>query len=194
MKKTNLNMRYLLIICAFSLTSACAQNDPAPTDGSIIPVLEVSMYNSPSIDHEVAKDHPYDVEFKVEQTADGQFVMVTNMKLFGGSFYVSPHSTTDFKGKFRIEVAPNDDLSIGNDFVETPRSEEVIDPHQFIDGPVNWVKEDTKYEYPLKVSSKEDFNIGGKIIFVIEPKCTLENIPLMFKYKSGVLTVEPWEC
>ena len=60
MKKTNLNMRYLLIISAFSLTSACAQNDPTPSEGSNIPVLEVSMYHSPSIDHEVAKDHPYD--------------------------------------------------------------------------------------------------------------------------------------
>ena len=43
-------------------------------------------------------------------------------------------------------------------------------------------------------TSKEDFDIGGKIIFVIEPKCTLEEIPLMFKYRSGVLTVEPWKC
>jgi len=194
MKKTILIMRYFLIISAFSLTSACAQTDPAPTDGSNLPVLEVSMYNSPSIDHEVAKDHPYDVDFTVEKTADGQFILVTSMKLHGGSFYVSPHSTRDFKGKFRIEVAPNEDLSIKDDFIETPRSEEVIDPHQFIDGPVNWVQEDTKYEYSLKVTSKEDFDIGGKIIFVIEPKCTLEEIPLMFKYRSGVLTVEPWKC
>lgn len=180
MKKT------LLMIAVFACTSAMAQE-------SAIPVLEVSMYDSPNIDHKVAKEHPYDVEFKVEKQADGQFVMLTSMQLHGGSFYVSPNSKTDFKGRFRIEVAPNDDLSIGL-FEETPASVEVVDPHRFVNGPINWVTEDTKYEHQLKVHSKEDFTIGGKIIFVIEPKCTLEEIPLMFKYKSGVLTVEPWEC
>ena len=187
-------MRYLLILSALTISSAYAQKSPAPAEKAETPVLEVSMYNSPSIDHEVAKDHPYDVDFKVEKTADGQYILVTSMKLHGGSFYVSPNSNGDFKGKFRVEVAPNDDLSFGDDFVETPLSKEVVDPHRFVNGPVNWVTEDTKYEHLLKVNSEVDFMIGGKLIFVIEPKCTLEEVPLMFKYRSGVLSVEPWKC
>ena len=177
------------MISVLALTNAYAQQGP-----SDIPVLEVSMYNSPNIDHAVAKEHPYDVDFKVEKTADGQFKLVTSMKLHGGSFYVSPHSTTDFKGRSRVEVAPNNDLSIGPDFTETPHSIEVFDPHRFVNGPVNWVTEDTQYDHPLKVHTTEDFMIGGKLIFVIEPKCTLEEVPVMFKYTDGVLTVEPWKC
>ena len=66
----------------------------------------------------IALDEPYDLNFSVEQTSDGQYALVATMELFGGSFYVSPHSTGDFKGKFRVEVAPNKDLEIGTDFMK----------------------------------------------------------------------------
>ena len=107
---------------------------------------------------------------------------------------MSPHSTRDFTGRFTIELADYDNLTLGDDFIETPRSKEVIDPHQFVNGPVNWVQEDTRYDYHLTLKSQEDFEVGGKIIFTIEPKCTLEEIPFLIKYKSGVLTIEKWMC
>ena len=156
--------------------------------------LEVSMYESPLIDHDVAINHPYDVDFKIEKSENGGFNLVTLIQLHGGSFFVSPNTGKGFKGKFRIETAPNNNLSIGSDFVETPRTKTVLDPHRFVHDPVNWVTEDTRYDYPLILNTEEDFEIGGKLIFVIEPKCTLEEIPLMFKYKDGVLTVEKWKC
>jgi len=160
----------------------------------IIPVLKVSMYDSPLIDREAAINHPYDLAFEVEKTGEDQYTLITTIKLFGGSFYISPHSTGDFKGKFTIEIAANDKLKMGDDFLEIPRSKEVIDMHPFVDGPVNWVNADTRYKHRFTVISQEDFDIGGKIFFTIEPKCTLEEIPLMFKYRSGVLTVEKWKC
>jgi hypothetical protein len=83
---------------------------------------------------------------------------------------------------------------LGEDPEEIPRSVEVIDNHPFVNGPINWVHEKTTYKYPLIVNSNEDFTVGGKIIFVIEPKCTLEEIPLFFKQKEGVLTVEFGKC
>ena len=71
---------------------------------------------------EIALDEPYELDFTIEKTSDGQYALVATMELFGGSFYVSPRSTGDFKGKFRVEVAPNKDLEIGSDFTEEPRS------------------------------------------------------------------------
>lgn len=193
-------MKNILSILCLSVTVACAQKEITPADPILspydpsIPVLEVSMYNSPEIDHMVAKDHPYDVEFRIEKNDEGEHLLVTDMKLHGGSFFVSPFTDTGFKGKFRIEAAPNDNLEIGPDFTETPPTITVVDPHQFVNGPINWVTKDTKYEHPLKLNSTQDFEIGGKLIFVIEPKCTLEEVPIIFKYKNGVLTVEPWKC
>lgn len=186
-------MKNIILFFFLSVFVACAQKEHATSIEPAIPVLNVSMYNSPFFDKEAVIDHPYELAFEVEKARD-QYTMITTMKLFGGSFYVSPHSKRDFKGKFTIEIADNENLKLGIDFIETPRSKEVIDPHPFVDGPVNWVKEDTKYEHQLTVLSKEDFDIGGKIFFTIEPKCTLEEIPVMFKYRSGVLTIEKWKC
>jgi hypothetical protein len=176
------------------LLSGCSKQAPNTSAERIVPILAVSMYESPLIDKEIALNDPYAIDLAIEKTTDQQFTLVINMELFGGSFFVSPHSSTDFKGKFRVEVANDRNLIIGSEFIETPRSAEVIDPHPFVDGLVNWVAQDTRYDYPLKVRSQSDFDIGGKLVFTIEPKCTLEEIPVMFKYRSGILTVEKWKC
>ena len=184
------------IICLFLLTllfSCTVQEATAPTD-EVVLLLPISMYDSPHIDRDMAMNRPYEINCTVEKNADDKYELIADLQLFGGSFLVSPHSEGDFKGKFRVEIAPNKDLELGSDFQEIPRTKEVIDPHPFVNGPVNWVVADTKYKYPLTIHSKEDFQIGGKIVFTIEPKCTLEEIPLMFKYKNGVLTVEKWKC
>lgn len=191
-------MKNIIAIFLLSVTVACAQKEPneelwVPYDRNIW-VLETSMYHSPAIDHEIAKNNPYDVKFEIGLDEKEQLKLVAMLNLHGGSFFVSPNTETDFEGKFRVEIAPNNNLSIGEGFTETPQTETVIDPHQFVNGPVNWVTEDTRYDYPLNLTSEGDFEIGGKLIFVIEPKCTLEEVPIMFKYKSGVLTVEKWGC
>jgi hypothetical protein len=187
-------MKNIIAFFFLTLFVACAQKEIAISTEPMIPVLNVSMYDIPLIDRAAAINHPYELAFEVKKTADNQYDLITTMKLFGGSFYVSPHSTRDFKGKFTIDIAADGNLKLGDDFIEIPRSKEVIDPHQFVNGAVNWVKEDTRYEHRLTVTSQEDFDIGGKIIFTIEPKCTLEEIPVLFKYRSGVLTIEKWKC
>ncbi len=159
-----------------------------------IPMQGLSMYYSPLIDSTIAMDYPYDLSFDLEQIDETHYKLITRVKLHGGSFYVSPFSSGDFKGKFTIETAPTNDLLINDDFIETPRSKEVFDPHQFVNGPVNWVSVDTKYEHIFTVVGKTDFDIGGKIFFTIEPRCSLEVIPLLFKHKDGVLTVERMGC
>ena len=188
-------MKYIIPVLALTLVIACTvKKEPTSYIERATPVLNVSMYDVPLIDREIALNQPYELAYSVEKLKKDKFSMITTMKLFGGSFYVSPHSSRDFSGKFTIEIAPNENLKLEADFTETPRSKEVIDPHQFVNGPVNWVNEDTRYEHQLTVKTKEDFDIGGKIFFTIEPKCTLEEIPVMFKYRSGVLTIEEWKC
>lgn len=156
--------------------------------------LKVSMYEVPLTDRKAALEHPYDLAFRIEQVGNDKYTLVTTMELHGGSFYVSPHAERDFKGKFRVEVANEDHVVMADDFTETPRSMEVVDPHPFVDGPVNWVNVDTKYEHRLTVISKEDFEVGGKYVFTIEPKCTLEQVPFLIKQRAGVLTIEKWKC
>ena len=187
-------MKYIIAFITLTLAVACTENETPTSIEASHPVPEGSMYDSPSIVREIALNNPYEISYNVEKTTDRQYNLITTMKLFGGSFYVSPHSTGDFIGKFRIEIVPNDYLILGSDFIETPRSKEVHDPHPFVDGLVNWVNEDTRYEHHLTVITQDDFDIRGKIIFTIEPKCTLEEISVIFKYRSGVLRIEKWMC
>ena len=105
-----------------------------------------------------------------------------------------PHSTRDFKGRFTIDIVDNDHIMMLDEFTETPRSLEEIDLHRFVNGPVNWVNVDTKYVHPFTLSSQEDFDVHGKFIFTIEPKCTLEEIPFVIKHRSGKLRIEQWSC
>ena len=189
-------MKYIIALFSLTFAMACSQNDlqsqtlePASSPNTLV----VSMYDSPLINPHIALKKPYELSFAIEEIEGSEYNLVVNMELFGGSFYVSPHSNRDFKGKFRVELADYKELLLG-DFEETPRSKEVIDPHHFVDGPVNWVQEDTKYEYKLTRTSDEDFEVGGKIIFTIEPKCTLEVIGIIIKYRSGVLIIEALEC
>lgn len=168
--------------------AACGQQT------TVAPTLKVSMYDVPLTNREAAMKHPYDIEFEVKQAGPNTYTLITTMKLHGGSFYVSPNARRDFKGKFHVEVADRKHVVLEDGFMETPRSTEVIDPHPFIDGTVNWVSVDTRYEHTLTVTSKEDFEIGGKYRFTIEPKCTLEEVPFLIKQRAGVLTIGKWKC
>ena len=166
------------------IQGACDQKPPTA------PTRKVSMYDVPLTDRSAALDHPYDLEVSLEKAGGNRYTLTTMMKLHGGSFYISPFSTGDFKGKFHLEVANQGHVVLDDEFTEAPRSKEEIDLHQFVNGPVNWVSVDTKYEHSFTVTSREDFDVGGKYIFTIEPKCTLEQVPFMLKYRAGVLTIE----
>ncbi len=183
-----------LLASAVSCTEVVTETDPMTETGSTPPIRIVSMYDVPLMDEEMAIENPYEIIFHVEESEENKYNLVTKMKLNGGSFYVSPLSARDFSGRFTITLEDTTNLKIGNDFKETPRSIEEIDNHPFVNGRVNWVNADTRYDHQLTITSKEDFEVRGKYTFTIEPKCTLEEIPFIIKYQSGVLRIEIWEC
>lgn len=197
-------MKKLVSIFILILAVSCAEKEPTTSiqkttsdlvsDDQKIPVRSVSMYDVPLTDRKAAMEHPYDLSYSIEEAADGKFVLNTSIKLFGGSFFVSPHSKTNFKGIFTIDTAQKEHLKFSDEFQESPRSIEEIDPHRFVNGPVNWVSVDTDYKHPFTINTQEDFDVYGKYIFTIEPKCTLEELPFVIKYRSGKFIMEKWAC
>ncbi len=183
-------MKNVLSLFIMSFSVACAQHDNTPK----VPLVQTGQEEYPAIDYSVALEHPYEIAFETVPVNHGQSELHIDIKLFGGSFFVSPNEKKDFSGKFRVEIAPNDNLQLGADFEEIPTSKKVVDPKLFMRGDTYWVRESTQYKYPLQVNTTKDFQIGGKVIFTIEPKCTLEEIPIIFKFKNGELKVERWEC
>ena len=143
-----------------------------------------SMYDSPNINKEIAMENPYQLTTTIDNGA-----LITSIKLNGGSFFVSPHAKGDFLGKFSVSVPDNEFVSLSKTYKETPQSAQVFDPHQFVNGPVNWVAVNTQYNQELEVKSSSDFKVSGLIRFTIEPRCTLEEIPFDVIQKDGLLSV-----
>lgn len=160
------------------------ENEPAA------PIAISPYYDAVNYDQGQLLDEPYKLGFRVAEVEDRKFSLILTMDLVEGAFFVSPNCERDFLGKFRIEMDQNDKLVFDSKITETPLSKAVVDLHPFINGEVNWVTEDTKYEYSLLLSTKEDFKVSGFVVFTIEPKCTLEEIPFDLVYADGKLTVQ----
>jgi len=85
-----LSMKPILFTCFPFLLLACAEKEAA------IQTLRYSPYDSPLIDQEVAINDPYEIDFDIEKSDDGKFILVVIVKPNGGSFFVSPNSKGDF--------------------------------------------------------------------------------------------------
>lgn len=140
------------------------------------------------------KKESYEVKFSLEKLNDNSYNIVVKMFLHNNSYYVSPYSRRDFKGKFKLNITPNNNLTIDNFLIESPQSQEEYDSHPFVNGLVNWVRVNTSYKKQLFINTKENFITNGFIQFTIEPKCTLEKIPFMITQKNGNLSIELGGC
>lgn len=137
---------------------------------------------------------PYDISFGVKLIDTTTYELSIAMNLNGQSYFVSPNSTRNFKGKFQFVMASNESYINLGPLVETPETKEEIDPHPFVDGPVNWVRQNTMYKQQIQLKTAKDFEVRGHVQFVIEPRCTLEKIPVILKQENGVLKFEVFGC
>lgn len=137
---------------------------------------------------------PYTIHFDIVEKVPGQIVLVVDMKLADGSHFVSPYSSDRFSGRFRLSLDENAPLVLAGQFTETPRTVEIFDPHPFVNGLVNWVHKDTRYEYPMQQNTSGDVEVSGVVGFTIEPRCTYEQIPFVIQRKEGELTVNKGGC
>lgn len=137
---------------------------------------------------------PYTIHFGITETHTGHALLYIDLKLAEGSYYVSPHSSDHFSGRFAVSFENDNELELSGSFKETPRSFEMYDPQPFVKAKVNWVNEDTSYEYPVQINAKGDFETVGIVRFTIEPRCTFEQIPFVIKRKGGKLTIDRNAC
>ena len=139
-------------------------------------------------------DQDYTLYFDVEKVKGQNPTLVIAIELHNGSHYISPFAKRDFKGKFYMDLGSYTDLDFDGDIIETPRSFEEFDYHPFVDGNVNWVRVNTTYTQALKILSKDDFEVFGRIRFTIEPRCTFEEIPFAISYKDGKMKIISPKC
>jgi hypothetical protein len=131
---------------------------------------------------------PYDIKLQIVKEANNKYYLKVSMELYNGSSFISPFETKKFTGKFYMDLGSYKDLSFNGNIIETPRAVARYD--SFKKEPVIWVHQNTNYKQALNILSQEDFEVFGRVIFTIEPRCTLENIPFVISYQNGEFTVK----
>lgn len=193
--------RFILLLCLLALFNckkeATPSQDLAFAEITEVPKLpscykgglEYSLFDQPDIRKEL-----YAVKFSAIAKGDTQHDLVIDMHLKDGGHFVSPNATGNFSGKFTMVIDDTEAFQIDGKLIETPLTVEEIDLHPFVNGPVNWVRENTTYTQQIKLLTENSFEVHGYIQFTIEPACTLEKIPFIIKHQDGVLKFEFFGC
>ena len=160
-----------------------------------ISINDIALNNQPfNFEKSETIEEPYTIKFLLETTENNETYLIIEMELRNGSHYVSPYAKRDFTGKFNPSLKDNEFFTLEGKLIETPQSVEEIDPHPFVGGTVNWVRENTTYRQKINIKTQEDFEVIGFVQFTIEPRCTLEKVEYIIKSRSGNLYFERFLC
>jgi len=186
-------MNKLITLLVLLLSFSCANDKQQSNTPKDIAKLEVPKT---TIKSEVLNitDDLYDLQIRIETSENNKQYLVFDMKLHNNSHFISPYAKRDFKGKFNFNLGSYTNLGFEGNVIETPRSIEEVDEHPFVRGTVNWVRVNTTYKQRLNIKINEDFEVFGRVIFTIEPRCSLEQIPFAISYKNGVMKLFSPKC
>jgi len=151
-------------------------------------IAALNIENSIKVDFPRPHNAPYNIMFDIETTENNTNYLVISMELYNDSYFVSPNAKGNFKGKFYMDLGTYTDINFDGTITETPLS--AID----VESQVNLVRKNTTYKQALKLKSKGDFEVFGRVRFTIEPRCTLEEIPFGIIRKNGVLKITSPKC
>ncbi len=190
-------IKYIIFSVTLLLTFSCKKENKEENklQEATIQNVKTNNYTSPyynnSFDYDIYKNkNPYELTMKTFKIDHRKHSFEIDIKLHQGAFFVSPKSKGDFKGKFSVIFTKNTHIKLENGIKETPISKEVFDAHPYVNGYVNWVKEHTTYHKNYTIQTpEENFTVAGVIKFVIEPRCTLEEIPFILVHEHGELRI-----
>lgn len=182
----------ILLVIAVSCKSDKSSSIPT-TESEEVPHKEIAMLVN-TTEHGPRSAEPYELKVQMSKVENDVYDFMVLMNLHGDAHYVSPNSKRDFKGKFTIVMEETTAIEPLSGLIETPLSIEEIDNHPFVNGTVNWVRVNTNYKLQLQRKVTTDFIVTGFIQFTIEPRCSLEKIPIVITNKAGEMTVKIDKC
>jgi len=160
--------------------------------------------NNPSISIEnnlvsneniIINDDQYELQIKIEPL-NNDYNLIIEMKPKKGAHFISPSEQKSFSGKFHMDLGSYKDVEFINCLAEIPMSKNEFGPKPKVFGAENvkWIHQNTTYSRILKLKTKEDFEVFGRIQFTIEPRCTFEEIPFAISYKNGKMSLFSPKC
>lgn len=189
-------MKPLLSCCCLLLLFSCKIDQTKK---------EVTLATVPSKEIKSQKDsifnfgpnqapNPYEVKLAIYQTSKDSYNLEIQMLLYNNAYYASSNSNKDFKGKFTFFIDDTPFFSLKSNLIETPLHVKQVDSESNSNSIPDWIRVNTYYKQQLEIKTSEDFMVRGYIQFTIEPRCTLEKIPVMIKSEKGIVKFEIDKC
>ena len=137
---------------------------------------------------------PYELKLNIQKVNSSLYDLEIQMLLYNNAYYASSNSKKDYKGKFTFFIDENNFFTPKSNLLETPFTIVENDSNTTNNGLTDWIRVNTAYKQQIEITTIKDFAVGGFIQFTIEPRCTLEKIPVIIKRKNGVLKFEIDHC
>ena len=166
-----MNKALIFIFLFFSLGSSANNNEYSTSDKAVKLKTTTDLYR---------------VEFQISKIDNENYSFSIAIELDNGCYIISPFSNDTTYGHLEISYDRTDHLMV-NDLLEKPASVEEFDP--IVGESVKFVKENTTYEQQLKVLTSNDFELKGSVWFVLEPRCTPEEVNFIISYNAGEMKV-----
>ncbi|MDX1349189.1 MAG: hypothetical protein R3279_03015 [Putridiphycobacter sp.] len=137
---------------------------------------------------------PYKVVYSLRNITKTKYKFSIHMILLDSNAYFgSPQSSDRISGAFSLDFGDTTNISLIGELVEFPVAQ--LKSNKFGPRMIHEVHENTTYTQAFELKTQTNFNTIGRVRFVIEPKCTLEELHFGLKMESGKLTViEDIEC
>lgn len=132
----------------------------------------------------LAEKDPYDINFDIDSKSNSLLIKIDLLE--DDAYYVAPNTPGSFLGLLKIDIPSNDFIDLNSKFNTTPEPNH--EENQFGEGPVDIVRQNSVHSMGFRLKSDADFILKGTVQFVIEPKCTLEKIPVTIFRKDGKLS------
>lgn len=182
MKLGNLNCfeqtRIGILFCLFCLTTNCATDNHKPNSGEQTNTIKPSLEN----------DKGFDLSFHVNPKADSNYDFLIDLKLDSGNYIISPFSKDNFYMPFSLVLDKNTHLHIDQAILEIPKSKIELDT--IINLPVRFIRTNTQFIQKVNVRTSDDFEVLGKVEFLIEPSCIPYSIDFMISQQDGKMAIK----
>lgn len=182
------------IILPFCLLFALGCKVDHPKPESNLAQIQDSVFNVQSVYGPNLVSNPYELKLDINQLSNAIYDLEIQMLLFNDAYYASTNTKKDFKGKFTFFIDDTNFFTLKSNLIETPLLIKQNDSETTDNGMTDWIRVNTHYKQQLEITTTADFAVGGFIQFTIEPRCTLEKIPVIIKRKNGVLKFEIDNC
>ena len=132
----------------------------------------------------IAENDPYDINFEIDKKSKSLLIKIDLVE--DGAYYIAPNSPGSFLGLLKLNLPSNDFIELDSKFKATPKP--IREKNQFGEGLVDIIRQNTTHSLGYRLKTDQDFTLKGTVQFVIEPKCTLEKIPVTIFKKDGKLS------